>query len=69
MPARAIIRLSKGAVLRNVELPSGCRIVVDSTASGVTIDNVTSSGQNTDRPEVHFEEGCKNIKVDGKKVC
>lgn len=66
---RAIVRLGSDAVLKNVELPSGVKIHVDEGAKNVTIDNVSSSGLNTDRPEMYIGEGAKNVKVDGKKVC
>lgn len=64
----SVLRLYDGAVLKNAELPSGCHIFIGQGTKNVTIENVTSSGSNTDRPDIYFGEDLKNIKVDGKKV-
>lgn len=64
----SVIRLGDGAILKNVELPSGVSIFIGEGTKNVTIENVSSSGINTDRPDVYYGEGVKNVKIDGKKV-
>lgn len=65
----AVLRLNDGAVLKNVELPASVHIFIGADTKNVHITNVSSAGSNTDRPEIYFGEDCKNVYIDGKKVC
>jgi D-lyxose ketol-isomerase len=65
----SVVKLSSGAVLKNVTLPASVHIFIGADTKNVTITNVSSAGSNTDRPDIYYGEGCKNITVDGKKTC